>query len=202
MSLKAFVLVDEITNLSDARYCAGMGVDVLGFHFNDEKDDQQFTEISEWVAGVDFSATFQTEDVLTIQEKLAQHTLSYLIVHDVNILDQIQHFDKPIILRIDIDGKEQLEGLNQLMEDHHELVSYFYISCIDPNLVADCIIVTNQLAADFPILVDFGFEASTVEQFIEESGVKGIVLQGSEEEQTGFKDYGYIMDVLEELEED
>ena len=32
MSLQTFVKVGEITNLSDARYCAGMGVDLLGFN--------------------------------------------------------------------------------------------------------------------------------------------------------------------------
>jgi phosphoribosylanthranilate isomerase len=31
MPLKTFVKVGCITNLSDARYCAGMGVDMLGF---------------------------------------------------------------------------------------------------------------------------------------------------------------------------
>jgi phosphoribosylanthranilate isomerase len=31
MALKCFVKVGNVTNLSDARYCAGMGVDLLGF---------------------------------------------------------------------------------------------------------------------------------------------------------------------------
>ena len=32
MPLKTIVKVGSITNLSDARYCAGMGVEMLGFN--------------------------------------------------------------------------------------------------------------------------------------------------------------------------
>ncbi len=34
MALKTIVKVGNITNLSDARYCAVMGVDMLGFCLN------------------------------------------------------------------------------------------------------------------------------------------------------------------------
>ena len=54
--LKTFVIVGEISNLSDARYCAGMGVDVLGFNINPVEETcvapETLNEISGWVAGV------------------------------------------------------------------------------------------------------------------------------------------------------
>ncbi|MFM1835376.1 MAG: hypothetical protein RJA04_63, partial [Bacteroidota bacterium] len=48
--LKTLVKVSAITNLSDARYCAGMGVDLLGFPLGKISIDQ-FTEIRNWLAG-------------------------------------------------------------------------------------------------------------------------------------------------------
>src|SRR5688572_33445133 len=55
MPLKTFVKVGCITNLSDARYCAGMGVDMLGFRVVEGQEDyikpSQFQEIRGWISG-------------------------------------------------------------------------------------------------------------------------------------------------------
>lgn len=55
MSLKSIVKVSHLSNLSDARYCAGMGVDMLGFgvipggvHFMPAKI---FQDIRGWISG-------------------------------------------------------------------------------------------------------------------------------------------------------
>lgn len=55
MSLKSIVKVSHLSNLSDARYCAGMGVDMLGFcvvpggiHFMPVK---VFQDIRGWISG-------------------------------------------------------------------------------------------------------------------------------------------------------
>ena len=53
MSLKLKIKVGNITNLSDARYSAGMGVDWLGFRM-DNIDPQTFREITGWVTGPRF----------------------------------------------------------------------------------------------------------------------------------------------------
>ncbi len=34
MSLNTFVYIRDVDNLSDARYCAGMGVDMIGFRLD------------------------------------------------------------------------------------------------------------------------------------------------------------------------
>src|SRR5688572_15531110 len=55
MPLKTLVKVGNITNLSDARYCAGMGVDMLGFRVIEGQENfvapKLFQEIRGWVAG-------------------------------------------------------------------------------------------------------------------------------------------------------
>lgn len=55
MALKTFVKVSSITNLSDARYCAGMGVDMLGFRVVSTDAafiaPQRFQEIRGWITG-------------------------------------------------------------------------------------------------------------------------------------------------------
>src|SRR5262245_49771827 len=55
MPLKAFVKVGSITNLSDARYCAGMSVDMLGFRALEGQENyikpSFFQEIRGWITG-------------------------------------------------------------------------------------------------------------------------------------------------------
>lgn len=50
-----FVKVGNITHLSDARYCAGMGVDLLGFSVIEGQENyispKQFQEIRGWISG-------------------------------------------------------------------------------------------------------------------------------------------------------
>ena len=55
MPLKTVVKVGNISNLSDARYCSGMGVDMLGFQVLDGHPQYMpaglFQEIRGWIAG-------------------------------------------------------------------------------------------------------------------------------------------------------
>jgi len=51
--LKTKVKVSKITNLSEARYCAGMGVDYLSFPTS-SVDLKSYQEITGWVAGPKF----------------------------------------------------------------------------------------------------------------------------------------------------
>ena len=68
MSLKYFVHVSSISNLSDARYCSGMMVDSLGYNFDENSNYKISTdfskEISKWVNGVKFIAEFNNSSIL------------------------------------------------------------------------------------------------------------------------------------------
>ena len=73
MSLKTKVKVGNITNLSDARYCAGMGVDMLGFAIG-KADGQgvgatKFKEITDWIAGPEFILELPEGAIIDISEK-------------------------------------------------------------------------------------------------------------------------------------
>ena len=58
MALKTTVKVSKVNNLSDARYCAGMGVNQLGFNIEPDHenytDPKSFKELADWVSGVEF----------------------------------------------------------------------------------------------------------------------------------------------------
>ena len=74
MSLKTFVKVGNITNLTDARYCAGMGVNQLGFNVEDPNFTvEKFKEITGWLEGIEYVAEFDklaADKVITAVEQL------------------------------------------------------------------------------------------------------------------------------------
>ena len=79
MALRTFVKINGITNLTDARYCSGMYVDLLGFTFEEGADrlvsTTTFKEISGWVSGVDFVAEFEwasCEEIRKILENCSE----------------------------------------------------------------------------------------------------------------------------------
>ena len=55
MPLKSVVKVSHLSNLSDARYCAGMGVDMLGFRVKPGREHYMepgvFQDIRGWISG-------------------------------------------------------------------------------------------------------------------------------------------------------
>ena len=59
MSLVTKVKAANITNLSDARYCAGMGVDWIGFPLS-QVNPTVFSEITGWLSGPQWVVEFQT----------------------------------------------------------------------------------------------------------------------------------------------
>src|SRR5258708_3649368 len=56
------VKVGKVTNLSEARYCAGMGVDFLSFPAS-SVDPKTFQEITGWVAGPKFGVEIDSSTV-------------------------------------------------------------------------------------------------------------------------------------------
>ena len=82
MALKTFVKISNVTNLSDARYCAGMGVDLIGFSIDPDSDfyvsPEKAVEIAEWLAGVEFVAEFYGTDVNNLKSRIADYPISYV----------------------------------------------------------------------------------------------------------------------------
>src|SRR5688572_18265306 len=74
MALKTFVKLNSITNLTDARYGAGMYVNLLGFDLNGNTSNSitpdTFREITGWVSGVDFVGEFTHDSSLDLFEVL------------------------------------------------------------------------------------------------------------------------------------
>ena len=77
--LKTTVYISDINNLSDARYCAGMMVDYLGFNIG-KIGVEEFREITQWVEGT-IVAEFNAIDVDKINSVIEEFKLDYVALN-------------------------------------------------------------------------------------------------------------------------
>lgn len=187
MALKTFVKVGSITNLSDARYCAGMGVDLLGFRVIEGQENhispKSFQEIRGWVTGPQIVAEVygitHADQLAAILENYRPDYLEFgkkewlVLKNDINL---------PFILSID--SGETLASIEAepsfiLVRERSDLA---------------------QLANDHEILLTV--ESTENVQRIDQQYIHGIALSGSNEIKPGLKQYNELSEILELLEED
>lgn len=204
MALKTFVKISNVTNLSDARYCAGMGVDLLGFSMDADSaeyvEPKKFGEIRGWVAGVQIVGETTATDPDLIEQLLETYQPDVLQIGEAALLPYLITFDKAIILRVDL-AQLTLDQLNTLFQTSVTGADYILLeSNGSPHLDTDLKITLQRLAARYPILLGTGIAGSNIHDILTDLPVRGIALSGGDEERPGNKEFGELMDILEALE--
>jgi phosphoribosylanthranilate isomerase len=202
------VKISNVTNLSDARYCAGMGVEMLGFSIDQDSPHyiapKKFEEICSWLAGVQLVAESSQSDPQLLLKTLAEYPVHYVQVEAPGLLTYLQsELNLPLILRVSVDTYDA-NDIYSILSRYGDEVAYFLLeSDANTALSEDWIAVLTQLAKEYPILIGFGLDdENTVNQLTETFPEIGIALRGSEEIRPGYKDFGSMMDILEALEEE
>ncbi len=204
MALKTIVKISNVTNLSDARYCAGMGVDMLGFSIDEQSpeyvDPKKLAEIRSWVAGVRIVGETTSVDLPQLEQLIDQYQPDILQINESALLPYVSTFDKPVILALDLSllSLEQLDALatTPLTGADFVLLESRAALHLDEDLAAHI----KQVAERHPVLLGAGFSAGSVENLLSAIPVQGISLQGGDEERPGNKEFGELMDILEVLE--
>lgn len=199
MTLKTMVKVGQITNLSNARYCAGMGVNMLGFVVDDGSEffisPELFREISGWVAGVEFVGEISGSQI----PELTGYSFSYLQVSD-RALPEIVHASGYACIFYINTANYVPEHIAQIMEEQQKYVSYFLLEGLNPDILDDAELERiTTWAASYPVWLGSGITPHNLEKLLA-SGIRGIALYGGTESKPGFKDYDELADILETLD--
>ena len=206
MALRTTVKVGDITNLSDARYCAGMGVDWLGFCFESESenyiDPTTFTALSGWLSGVNYSAEFYSYQSTQIKNTLSAYDpVQQLQLYAPYPVKSLKELGLPLAIQLEAGNFDSLGSIVDEMQLHQSEVEYFILENKHE---------TNQLALDdalrlaeqFPVLLGFGINPQNILPIVENSAVQGVSLKGSHEIKPGYQDFGALAEILEVLEVD
>jgi len=184
MPLKTLVKAGNITNLSDARYFAGMGVDLLGFsvvegtpHYMAPK---LFQEIRGWITGPSVVAEiYGLHSKAALDRILEEYKPDYLEMH-VAELALFDTLPLPFVLRV---------KKGDLPTSFSQQPAYL----IQP--------YSDAIAAPYPSLLAIDTKED-LETALRHPAMKGIALNGSAEIRPGLKDFDGLTEILEALEED
>lgn len=200
MPLGTFVKVGNITNLSDARYCAGMGVDMMGFCIDPGNKNYvnpgSFQEITKWVSLPHFVGEIMGSQ-LPVPDG---YKFSFLQISDLSMLNSLSggfHF----ILSINTDELDNQEIEEQLANSDQRVDYILFESSNREDINNTELNSIMQWAISYPILLGYGISPSNIDRIVN-SDIKGISLYGSREAKTGSKDYNELAEILEALETD
>lgn len=183
MALKTLVKVGNITNLSDARYCAGMNVDLLGFVTVEGRENflskGDFQDIRGWFSGPKVVAeVYGLKTKEQFKQIVEDYRPDYIELSEAEF--PVVETSLPLLLRTDRVPRE---------------VSNLY-ALITTNNIAE---VAAALPAGVFLFADTD-DAAQINQLLDDEFIQGIVLRGTAESSPGLKEYDHLASILEMLE--
>lgn len=194
MALKTLVKVGKISNLSDARYCAGMSVDMLGFSVISGRDHyvspEMFKEMRGWFTGpsivTEIYGIEKHEDLMPI----IQTYLPDLIEGSFNDIKKLHAAFASYILSTTY---EEVKAHERELGIYRTQIAYLIIPESTP---VDQI---EALSKEYKLLLQID-SPNPDDSKLHNEHIKGIALQGSAEDKPGLKNYDALASVLEKLE--
>lgn len=203
MALSSFVKINNVTNLTDARYGAGMYVDLLGFNLN--KADENycspalFKEISGWVSGVEFVGEFSHEFEPDILEILKEYPSITCIEYDrIEDLEALIGKGYSLIYKMNLEEVRHIEPV--VAHELNQSGILFHVISHDDLLSDDDLEVIQKLAQNCKVILGSGINSENVQKLVSEFGIYGISLSGGQEMKPGLKDLDQLAEILEKLE--
>lgn len=194
MALRTFVAIISVKNLSDARYCAGMDVDLIGFNVNPKSEayvsPDKFKEITEWISGVEYIGEFDGKHL--DKPHIDNYPVNYILITSPELAFDIT--DKKVMLASGLEDAIKLDPALPL--------EYLIVYSDNEQLSDEQIKAMAGLSKHFNVLIGSGVAPDNIDKLLIATRARGIALQGGDEIRPGYKDYDALADVLEELEID
>jgi len=189
MPLKTVVKVGNISNLSDARYCSGMGVDMLGFCAIEGQPSyispKLFQEIRGWIPGPKVVAEiYGIPSVEALAALMKDYAPDYFELSQKEFTTYSPYISIPCIVSITSTDVTSLKKEEQ---------SIAYLLLEEASLSA-------TTGIDRPSLLKINSHHNLLEK-LQQHAVAGVALSGSHEIRPGFKEYNELADILELLDE-
>ncbi|MBC6989979.1 MULTISPECIES: beta/alpha barrel domain-containing protein [Hymenobacter] len=207
MALIVPVLVRGINNLSDARYCAGMGADRLAFNLDPATPGhltpEAAQELSGWVAGVDLVGEFDTLPAPDINALAQTCGLKYVLLRRLRSVDAIAELSRPVLLNMQWIPDFLREDVEVVFRQYSPHVAGFLMTGL-PERPLDGLQLTylTDLARKFPLWIGSNLLQNPVRNMIHSVRPAGLLLEGGEEIKPGLRDFTELEAMFEQLEEE
>jgi phosphoribosylanthranilate isomerase len=203
MALQTFVKINNITNLSDARYCSGMYANLLGFSLDSSSEKyvnpSLFGEITGWLSGVELTGEFSFEFHPDILEILKEYPAITWIEYDrLEELKSLAGGNYSLIYKMSLEAVKHIEP--EVAREIDESGIIFHVFSKDDVLSEDDLEVVKKLASSCKVILGTGITPENVLHLINSCGLFGISLAGGDEIKPGLRDFDLMADILEKLE--
>jgi phosphoribosylanthranilate isomerase len=197
MSLVLPVKLSKVTNLSDARYGAGMGVQFMGFCMSPDNphrvSPEEFTAITGWLSGPEYVGEFdEGTPFTTIVDTAKLYEVYWVEIHDEELVQSLQNVGLKVILTVDVAKLASIKAIPDY------LLVYSYADSFSVN---EHLNMLKNINKKVPVLLASGLEAGKILSWHEASALSGVAIAGGEEIRPGYKDFDEIADILEVLED-
>lgn len=205
MALKVPVKLSRVSSLTDARYGAGMMVDLIGFPITPDTNLEQvasYKEIAQWLTGVSFIAEIRGLVPRTLLKDLLEtEWFTHIQAGDRALLAWAKDCGKKTILRIAIE-----DLTNEILtSDPLDEVDFITLKNPDETQADPTLQLTHliPLLQRKPVFLGFGVNTQNVNDLIERFPIYGLDLNSETQEQAaGIQDLSSLANVLEAIEVD
>lgn len=187
------IYVSGVNNLSDARYCSGMGVEFIGVSIDKNNPNylpvEKFNEINGWLVGINWIAESSDSNAESLIEKCETYGLKRIAVADVLLAQQLIVAGFEVLLKVEEISSSVISSPNMIG----------YEIPFTENLLND--LEAGFFSENTSLYIGGEISLEDLERINELAVIKGVVISGGDEERPGFKDMDGLIDAIEVFED-
>ena len=199
MSFLSNIKISNVTNLSDARYAAAVGINYIGFCFDSESTNYiapiKAKEMIDWITGSHIVAEFGNQSLDEIKDISELLNVDVIELNNSILPDELPSLEKAIIKKIDI-SIYNLTQLNTELQAYKNYCDAFHLFTSQNNLAIPENDLVNICAND-KIIWGLPITSRSVLNIINGFKPYAINVSGGQEEKAGIKDFDELNDLLE-----
>jgi phosphoribosylanthranilate isomerase len=199
MSFLSNIKISNVTNLSDARYAAAVGINYIGFCFDGDSPNYiapiKAKEMIDWITGSHIVAEFGEQSLDEIKDISELLHVDAIELNNYILPIELPLLEKAVIKKIDI-SKNTLDQLNTELDAYKNYCDTFHLFSSQETLAFN----ENDLitiCADYKIIWGLPITNNTVLAVLDKVKPFAINVSGGQEEKVGIKDFDELNDLLE-----
>ena len=205
-----FILkASSITNLSDARYFASYGINMIGFCFDPQSanfmNPFKVKEITGWIEGPKIVGEFKNLSVEAINETIISQNLHYAQINLADISPEHATINSvPLIVEIAVVAETNFNEVAIQLEKIFRngdlvLLNLTALSPLNENTLNDFV---KNICRRYPTLLDYNFSSENISSMVQQFNPAGICLHGSHEEKIGTKSFEALDALMSAIQEE
>ncbi|WP_156175892.1 beta/alpha barrel domain-containing protein [Hymenobacter terrenus] len=192
------LLIRGINNLSDARYCAGMGADKLTFVLDPtlpgHLDTKTVKELASWIAGVELIGEFGQLSAYEINALSTECALDAVLLRHPRTNEELAEIAPPVYIEI---AAESLAAVQFLPDSVAGLVIE-----LPETIAAETTAALVPIASSRPLWLGPGLHPQRARELASQLHLAGLSFPAGDEVKPGLRDFDQLEAVFEALEID